>query len=131
MCCDTWSRLGLHCAIRRANWSVGGTQCLQGFSYVVQIADELPCPTQHCPRGSVQLEALCTAACKPWAALCHAGQVLERINGKSCSKVIAQKSFNDVWYIRSMLKQTFVALDAAQRAYGWVLHMFRSHAVLY
>ena len=65
------------------------------------------------------------------AALRHAGQVLERINGKSCSKVISQKAFNDVWYIRSMLKQTFVALDAAQRAYGCVLHGFWCRAAIH
>jgi hypothetical protein len=65
------------------------------------------------------------------AALSHTGQVLERINGKSCSKVISQKSFNDVWYIRSMLKQTFVALDAAQRAYGYVLRVVWSHAAIF
>lgn len=49
-----------------------------------------------------------------------AGQVLERINGKSISKIVSKKDFNDVWYIRSMLQQTFFALDAAQRAFGYV-----------
>jgi hypothetical protein len=64
----------------------------------------------------------CLQAFASCCAGCHAGQVLERINGRSCSKVISNKSFNDVWYIRSMLKQTFEALDAAQRAYGYMSH---------
>jgi esterase/lipase superfamily enzyme len=38
----------------------------------------------------------------------RAGQVLERLNGTSVSKVIGQKFFNDVDYIREMLKEVRV-----------------------
>lgn len=44
--------------------------------------------------------------------------ILERINGKSVSKVIAEPDFCDVRYIREMLFSIFTALDAAQRAFG-------------
>lgn len=43
---------------------------------------------------------------------------LERMNGKSVSKVIGSADFCDVQYIRDMLFEVFTALDAAQRAFG-------------
>ena len=33
----------------------------------------------------------------------HAGQVLERVNGKSISAIIKKKSWADIHYLRSML----------------------------
>lgn len=48
----------------------------------------------------------------------RAGMFLERMNGKSVSKVIGSADFCDVQYIRDMLFEVFTALDAAQRAFG-------------
>ena len=52
-----------------------------------------------------------------------AGMILERINGKSVDKIVMDKEFHDIYYIRDMLLEVFTALDAAQRAFGYVLRV--------
>lgn len=44
---------------------------------------------------------------------------MERLNGKTCSKVFARKDFADVRYIRRMLVDVFTALDLAQKKLGF------------
>lgn len=46
--------------------------------------------------------------------------ILERMNGRSLSKVVAEPDFCDVHYLRDMLMTVFTAVDAAQRAFGYV-----------
>ena len=45
--------------------------------------------------------------------------ILERLDGKDCSKVCVKKTFHDIHYVREMLFCTFCALDIAQKQLGF------------
>lgn len=58
------------------------------------------------------------------------GQVLERLNGKSVSKIFAEKGWADIHYIRSLMLEVFAALDKAERRFGFHHCDFRLENVM-
>lgn len=58
------------------------------------------------------------------------GQILERINGKSVSAIMAGPDWHDVRYLRTMLFTVLTALDLAQRRFGFHHCDFRLENVM-
>jgi len=58
------------------------------------------------------------------------GQILERLNGKSVSKIFEQKKFADIHYIRDLMLEVLTALDKAERRYGFHHCDFRLENVM-
>lgn len=58
------------------------------------------------------------------------GQVLERLNGKSVSKIFEQNKFADIHYIRDLMLEVLTALDKAERRYGFHHCDFRLENVM-
>lgn len=58
------------------------------------------------------------------------GQVLERLNGESVSKIFAKTGWADIHYIRSLMLEVFTALDQAERKFGFHHCDFRLENVM-